>query len=286
VPAEFEPDVAAYREATEQLDVVVSECFCVCDELCVGGSPDRVYRLRKPLVAGGEVLEPAGALLIGDIKTGSSLTFGHIGFSVQMAVYAHSKRYDLSEGRTVAWKGRDIPVGVRSEWVPGERVSTEWGLIVHVPSGEGRASLHPVNLAAGWELARLAVDVREWRKRKDLIGTSVELAPDFVSACAAAKDVAELTALYQHAMVLDAWDDMLRARFTRRRRELEEAKRAAEEAELAAKAEEERLRAEHERFGPCPCQDEPVQTPDAEYADRLSQTVCQLCGRPAWVVVV
>jgi hypothetical protein len=225
VPAEFKPDVQAYLAATELLEVVVSECFCVCDELCVGGSPDRIYRLKAPLVAAEKELLPTGALLVGDIKTGSSLDFGHIGFSVQMAVYARSQRYDLSGGHTAEYRGRHIPVGQRSDWVPGEEVSRDWGLIVHVPSGEGRASLHPVDLKAGWELAQLAATVREWRKRRDLIRPSVELeaAEDFAALCVAAVSVEELMALYRRAVAAGAWDATLKTVFGLRKRALTEA---------------------------------------------------------------
>lgn len=225
VPAEFAPDVAAYQTATESLDVVVSECFAVCDELAVGGSPDRVYRLRCPLMAGDVELLPAGALTIGDIKCGQSLDFGHIAFSVQLAVYARSCRYDLSTGRTASYGRISVPVGERSPWVTGESVSTQWGLIVHVPSGCGRASVHPVDLTAGWELAKLAVQVREWRRRHNLIRDAVVLTAgeDFTVTCAKAESVDDLTSAYQRAVAIGAWNDVIRARFSRRRAEIEQA---------------------------------------------------------------
>ncbi|MGH3965749.1 MAG: hypothetical protein ACRDZO_25025, partial [Egibacteraceae bacterium] len=172
VPDEYAPDVQAYLGATKLLDVVVAESFAVCDELQVGGTPDRVYRLTAPLIVDGRMLLPAGELVIGDIKTGASLDFGHIPYSVQLAVYSRSMRYDIAGGEVVPHGryGQVIPVGERSDWVPGEKVSTEWGLIVHLPAGGGEATLHPVDLTVGWELAHLAVDVREWRKRKNIIG--------------------------------------------------------------------------------------------------------------------
>ncbi|MGH3966406.1 MAG: hypothetical protein ACRDZO_27970, partial [Egibacteraceae bacterium] len=95
----------------------------------------------------------------------------------------------------------------------------------HLPAGGGEATLHPVDLTVGWELAHLAVDVREWRKRKNIIGARVVLAPeDFAASCAAAISVSDLRAAYGRAVAAGEWNDLLRARFTRRRLEIEAAK--------------------------------------------------------------
>ena len=224
VPDEFAADVQAYLAATELLEVVFAEEFAVCDELAVGGTPDRGYRLLVPMTMPDGTVLPAGTLVIGDIKTGKSLDFGHIGYSVQKSVYAHSKRYDLSTGRTTHY-GRmgEIPVGDRSDWVPGEQVNQEWGLIIHLPSGKGRATLHPVDLTVGWELAQLSATVREWRKRKDIIGAPVQLVEDFRATAAAASSVEELLAAHARAVAAGRWDDVLKAAFGRRKRELAEA---------------------------------------------------------------
>jgi hypothetical protein len=222
VPEEFAPDVQAYLDATASLETVVAEEFAVCDELEVGGTPDRIYRLLAPLVdAVGTVLVEAGGLIVGDIKTGKTLDFGHLTYSVQKAVYARSKRYSLAAGRTRSY-GRmgEIPVGDRTDWVPGEQVNTEWGVIVHVPAGKGRATLHPVNLAVGWELAQLSATVREWRKRKDIIGTPVQLTEDFHVTAKTAGSVEELKAAYGRAVEAGAWNDVLKQAFSRRKAEL------------------------------------------------------------------
>lgn len=221
VPEEFAADVQAYLDATATLEVVVTEEFAVCDELEVGGTPDRVYKLLVPLAMPDGSILPAGTFVIGDIKTGKSLDFGHIGYSVQMAVYAHAKRYDLSTGRTRSY-GRmgEIPVGDRSDWVPGEQVDQDWGLIVHLPSGKGRATVHPVNLAIGWELAQLAATVREWRKRKDIIAAPISVEEDFHATAKAAGSVEELTLAYGRAVEAGAWNDVLKQAFSRRKAEL------------------------------------------------------------------
>jgi hypothetical protein len=105
-------------------------------------------------------------------------------------------------------------------WVEGAKVSTEWGVIVHVPSGKGQASVHPINLALGWELAQLSRDVREWRKRKDIIAAPVRLAEDFEATVEAAESVAELRSAYRRAVRADRWDAELQGRFSARKAEL------------------------------------------------------------------
>jgi len=219
VPEKFQKDVDAYLEATEALEVVAAEEFAVCDELQVGGTPDRIYRLLAPMpLPTGEVL-PVGTLIIGDIKTSKSLDFGHIGFSVQLATYSHAHRYDLTGGRT-RFYGRlgEIPVGDRKPWVEGEEINHDWGVIVHVPSGKGKATLHPINLTLGWELAQLSRDVREWRKRKDIIAAPVTLTiEDFVATARKAKTVDELQEAYVRAVAAGKWTKALKKTFTQRK---------------------------------------------------------------------
>lgn len=222
VPEEYADDVQAYREATGALEVVAAEEFAVCDELEVGGTPDRVHRLWAPvpLPDGSEL--PIGTLVIGDIKTSKTLDFGHIAFSVQLAVYSRSHRYDLSLGRERVHYGKDIPVGDREPWVEGEKVNQEWGLIVHVPLGKGQATVHPINLTLGWQLAELSRDVREWRKHKGIIAAPVKLTEDFEETLADAQTLAALRAAHKRAMRAGRWDANLKGAFSARKAELQE----------------------------------------------------------------
>jgi hypothetical protein len=74
IPEEFAADLAAYRTLTEPLfEHAAIEQFCVCDELKVAGTPDRVSRLRKDMTAPDDTVIPAGAVLITDEK-GLALT--------------------------------------------------------------------------------------------------------------------------------------------------------------------------------------------------------------------
>jgi hypothetical protein len=47
-------------------------------------------------------------------------------------------------------------------------VSLERALVIHLPAGQARCELHWLDIAAGWEAARLAATVRAWRARRDL----------------------------------------------------------------------------------------------------------------------
>lgn len=163
IPAEFAADLAAYRALTEPMfRHLAIEQFCVCDELQVAGTPDRVSELRKPLTAPDGTNIPAGDVIITDEKTSGSMDFGAIKFAVQLAVYAHGTSYDPATAARTPWPGN---------------VRTDWAMIVWCPAGEGTADLYWVNIAEGWKLAQLSIDVRAHRRRKDLL-----VAADIITA--------------------------------------------------------------------------------------------------------
>lgn len=206
IPDEFAADLAAYRALTEPLfEHVAIEQFCVCDELRVAGTPDRVSRLKRDLVAPDDTPLPAGAVVITDEKTSGSMDFGGIKFAVQLAVYAHAAAYDPATGDRTPWPGPP---------------RTDWGLIVWCPAGEGVAALYWVNIGAGWELAHKAVDVRAQRARKDLLvraadisssDTTFDPGPDYVDLARNAISVAALEQVWFGAAAAGRADDTLLA---------------------------------------------------------------------------
>lgn len=203
VPEEFAADVAAYREATAGLEVVECEVFCVQDEIETAGTYDNTYRLRGPAVApDGEVL-PAGTLLAGDKKTGGSIDFGHVSWGVQIAVYSRSTRFDIAS----------------MSRVEGEQVHQGWGLVVHVPAGQGRATLHWIDLAEGWRLALMACEVRKARRVKTMSPATI-VAEDFALTAASATTVDELRFAARRANAAGEWTDELREIFSARKAEL------------------------------------------------------------------
>jgi hypothetical protein len=130
IPDTAKADLEAYRVATEDLKSVHIERFTVLDTLKIGGTPDRV-------------VEIGGERYIADLKTGS-IEWGALKIAAQLAVYSRSWLYDIATGNRE-------PHGA----------STTRGLIIHLPAGQGLATLHWVDLEAGWEAVQVAAKVRE-----------------------------------------------------------------------------------------------------------------------------
>lgn len=131
VPGDWMADIEAYKRATAPFTNELVERFVVCDELGIGGTPDRIVSYQ-------------GRRYIADAKTGDISRAGKI--AMQLAVYAHSELYDLKTG-----KRTPLDVDQRN------------GIIVHLPAGTGTCELYWVDLAKGWEAVLLAAQVREWR---------------------------------------------------------------------------------------------------------------------------
>jgi hypothetical protein len=156
----------AYSAQMKPFTVLASETFVVCDPLQTAGSFDRVVMLLVDLefhhATKKRVVLPAGTVLVLDLKTGKldSAKYWGAAYGVQQTVYACGQPYELGVGR--------------KEWedVLGEglRPSTDWALILHVPSDSPQdAGLVIVDLEAGAAMADLALDVREARKNKTLM---------------------------------------------------------------------------------------------------------------------
>ena len=145
----------AYSATMRHFTVHAIEQFVVCDPLKSAGTADRVLSPKGIMFAPDGTRITPDDRLIDDTKTSSTADYFGIKFCVQEAVYAHGVPYAHGTGRY--------------DWPDGIAPRTDWGLIMHVPSGGSSAQLYWVNLRIGWELAELAVEVREWRKRKDLV---------------------------------------------------------------------------------------------------------------------
>jgi hypothetical protein len=131
VPGEWQRDLDAYKQATAMLHHRYVEQFMVQDDLCIGGTPDRIVELN-------------GRNYIADTKTGDIERAGKI--AMQLAVYANSDLYDIVTGHRT-------PIDIdRSN-----------GIIIHLPAGTGTCQLYWVNIAAGWRAVQLAAQVRDWR---------------------------------------------------------------------------------------------------------------------------
>lgn len=156
-PAVLERDVSAYLEALERygLEPIDSEVFVVNDQLKAAGTFDRIYRWTRP---DGSTLR-----VIGDLKTGR-VDYGQGKLAQQLALYAHSRRYDP-----------DRPTAREPLYV-----SEEVGLIVHLPVGRAECRVYAAPLELGWRGCLLADEVREWRRATKRILTDLALDADLL----------------------------------------------------------------------------------------------------------
>ncbi|MGH7426250.1 MAG: PD-(D/E)XK nuclease family protein, partial [Candidatus Methylomirabilales bacterium] len=143
-PPPWDVDVKAYRDLLAAASVTICpewiERTCVIPDLNLAGTFDRIVEVRD-------------RLWIADLKTGRDLSYSWGEIAIQLACYAHASHiWD--------WETNAL-------WAMPE-VDRRRGLIIHLPVGKGTASLHVVDLEAGWEAATQAAWVRDWRARKDL----------------------------------------------------------------------------------------------------------------------
>lgn len=139
VPPTYLQDIAAYIVATQELNVLAIEQFVVVDEMQVGGTADRIVEYK-------------GSNYIADVKTGS-LDFAAGKIAMQLALYSRGTRYDFAA----------------RERNPLPEVDQDRAIVIHLPAGTGECKLYWIDIAAGWEAVQLAKNVREWRKRRDLL---------------------------------------------------------------------------------------------------------------------
>ena len=154
--------------ATHDIEILATEATCVDDVWRQAGTLDRVCRLRKPLtfitVTGEFVTLPAGWVGILDIKTGklrldrNGFVAFWQGYSVQLASYAQSDRYDPDTNVRSPW-----------EWP----IDQQWAVIAHLDvlaalDGEAVCRLVLVNLEAGRHAGALCVAGKAWEKRVDV----------------------------------------------------------------------------------------------------------------------
>lgn len=155
IPEEFEADIAAYKVATSDLEIIGIETFCVLDEYKVAGTFDRLVRVYGELAR--KLGVPEGTLMIADIKTGG-IEFGFGKIAMQLAGYSRMKMYDpKTYARSPLTHNGDMP-------------HQEIAIVIHMPSGGGTCDIVPVDIAKGWEGLAKAQDVRDWRShwaRKD-----------------------------------------------------------------------------------------------------------------------
>ncbi len=146
VPPPYDRDVAAYTKALADAGVTIVkgsiERIVIVPEFEVVGTIDRVVRGPWPMPR------------VADLKTGKDVVrYGMTEIALQLALYAHASYW---------WTGE--------EWRPMPALDRDKAVVMHLPVGQGRCELYEVDIAAGMVAVQLAIDVRAWRKRKDLAG--------------------------------------------------------------------------------------------------------------------
>lgn len=166
----FSPALEAYSKVQKDLGLrsKLIECQFVNDESNTAGTCDRLYELTKPLITPTDEVLPPGTLVVGDLKTGSSLEFSAPGYAVQIAGYAGGVLYDV----------------VNNVRIPTPTINQDWAIIMHLDVEGAHCEFLWVDLEVGRFGARLAEEVREWRRawrRKDGYKSTmlaVKVAPD------------------------------------------------------------------------------------------------------------
>lgn len=146
----LQADVNAYVAELKRCNIKILkdyiESVVINDTLEYAGTLDRI-------------VEVDGVKYIADLKTGTDLSYSWRSISIQLNAYAQAEHiYD--------WK--------TSKRMPMPDINKEMGIVFHLPAGEARCELYWVDLTAGQEGLRLALDVRAWRKRNDIHQRFVE----------------------------------------------------------------------------------------------------------------
>lgn len=87
---------------------------------------------------------------IGDLKTGSTMDFGGLEIAIQLALYANAD---------FIWNEET------SSWEEFPEMDKQWGIVMHLPAKGDSCEIYDVDVDSGWQCVRLAMNVREARKR-------------------------------------------------------------------------------------------------------------------------
>jgi hypothetical protein len=173
IPADFADDIAAYERTIKAsgIEFTAIEQFRVHDGFRVAGTADRIGRIN-------------GALTVFDIKTGS-IDFAHE-IAMQLAMYARSRAYDVETDTRLP---ADLGLNLR------------WGIIIHLPQGQGRCTLHRVDILKGWAACQLAKQAWDWRRTQGLLEplAPIDIKPSFIDQALTAADPEELRQLWRQA---------------------------------------------------------------------------------------
>jgi hypothetical protein len=141
LPPQMMEDLEAYQRATAVMKHLYIERMVVLDEVRVAGTPDRISMTPwsdRPVIV--------------DIKTGKDMSFGQQAISAQLAAGAWGRLYDPETGSRV-----DLGC------------DKDFGIVVHVPVGQAKATLYRVDLRRGTQILGVSTQVHAIRSMKNLM---------------------------------------------------------------------------------------------------------------------
>ena len=101
-----------------------------------------------------------GQLFIADLKTGSSVEWGALGWAIQLSIYANADAIYIQG--TAADGSEDLRA-------PMPVVNKDEAVIIHCEPESGSCDLHTLDIKRGFEALEVAMNVREWRKKRKLL---------------------------------------------------------------------------------------------------------------------
>lgn len=147
VPVEYLADLAAYVEATQDAGLAFRpqwiERIIVNSQVETCGTTDRILTM------------PDGRVLIGDLKTQQSISFGWQEIAMQLAQYANGDGMLTDDGRL--------------EPMPAN-LDRSRGLVIWLPVGQARVEFHELDLEAGWDDCLFARELLRRRARSKALG--------------------------------------------------------------------------------------------------------------------
>ena len=152
-PATYQADITAIHQTLRKAGLqVVDECselMVVIDKHQIAGMADLIVERISD-----------GELFIADLKTGSSVQYGALGWAIQLSIYANADNVYI-QGAAVD--------GSEDLRAPMPAVNKQQAFIIHCEPESGSCTLHTLNIGRGFQALECAMEVREWRKARQLL---------------------------------------------------------------------------------------------------------------------
>lgn len=154
IPARMVSDVDSFFTTLKRAGIRIhsTELFVANDELKTAGTFDHILEV------------PGHGKILADKKTGD---LKKVESAIQLAAYVDGELYDWDTDQRTP-----LP----------DDLSRDRALIIHIPAGQGRTTLHWVDLNYGRRMARIAADVRDGHSEGRKIALSEDVSGDLIAA--------------------------------------------------------------------------------------------------------